>query len=599
MPARRPPTRIGSTDVARPEDVPAKALADAMPPGLGLSEILRETRNNPGKLMQLADEVRGHVRYGPPTPDDVDRARRTIDDALRRRELVAFGRHSLRRRGPINYPPELADLRAPPPSIPSDKDTSWFEALVVDAAQRPIAGLQVALDGAGEHRSGVTNGNGQVRFEHLAASVGSLRIVNAKSAKDALAERPPSAPVPPPEEADAVRLILGHDDLVAVLHAEAPRTIILVEPLPRVRLIGMHFDTNKAFLRPSALRGIGVVSSVCDENPTETLLVVGHTDTTGEEKYNLDLSLERAQAVVANLRKDTAAWEAWFDDSRPYQKRWGDHEIALMISALPCVQTVAGFQAWSNDARGTALEIDGVAGPLTRHALIAAYMDVEGEGVSEDTEVEVHGCGEYFPAETTGDGVASEENRRVEVFCFEGPVKPPRPGDEATPGEPEYPQWRDSVTETIDVTAEPMADVALRLLDRDYSPMAAAACRATWGTKEHARGTSDGNGIVDLMIPETVESFVVEWGEPQDRNAVEFMYRRVVQRPKDENEPALLQRLVNIGIRRAEDDTKTSVQKYQRVRKQDETGIMDDIRNELLAWHDDAVDPSRVPKGSG
>jgi len=67
----------------------------------------------------------------------------------------------------------------------------------------------------------------------------------------------------------------------------------------------------------------------------------------------------------------------------------------------------------------------------------------------------IHGCGEYFPLADAGDqggkdGVVAQENRRVEMFCFDEEVYPPAPGEKATKDEPEYAQWQRQVTEEDD-----------------------------------------------------------------------------------------------------------------------------------------------------
>jgi len=126
-----------------------------------------------------------------------------------------------------------------------------------------------------------------------------------------------------------------------------------------------------------------------------------------------------------------------------------------MISALPCEQTASGFQRWSNAARGTDLKPDGIAGPKTRKALVEAYMALDGTTLPSAIAPVIHGCGEYFPLADAGDqggkdGVVAQENRRVEMFCFDEEVYPPAPGEKATKDEPEYAQWQRQVTEEDD-----------------------------------------------------------------------------------------------------------------------------------------------------
>ncbi|MBK7402799.1 MAG: OmpA family protein [Myxococcales bacterium] len=111
----------------------------------------------------------------------------------------------------------------------------------------------------------------------------------------------------------------------------------------------MHFDTNKCFLRPSAMTAIKQLVAVYKANPTGKLLILGHTDTTADDDYNLDLSVERAEAIKAYLKDDVAAWEAWFGEGK--RQAVGATAGAQMITPLPCDHTVAGFQRWSNASR--------------------------------------------------------------------------------------------------------------------------------------------------------------------------------------------------------------------------------------------------------
>jgi hypothetical protein len=263
-----------------------------------------------------ASPARSVVRHGGCWVSSQLHARTTVGVRVRRHHDQA------RARSPPIELPALGDAEPTSPATSSDEtavDTSWFEATIVDVAGRPVSGLDVTFSAAGDTKRATTNGAGGVRFVGVPASIGSLRIVSVQAAKDALSERPPAPPIPDEAKADdvAARLAVGDDDLVASLHAETPRTIVLTIPLERIRLIGMHFDTNKAFLRETAMRGIRRVVQVYEENPTGKLLIVGHTDTVADDPYNLDLSVERAESVKAYLENDVEAWEAWFDEDKP------------------------------------------------------------------------------------------------------------------------------------------------------------------------------------------------------------------------------------------------------------------------------------------
>jgi hypothetical protein len=142
---------------------------------------------------------------------------------------------------------------------------------------------------------------------------------------------------------------------------------------------------------------------------------VGHTDTDGDEGFNLGLSLDRAEAVKAYLKDDVAAWEAWFGDGKSKEKRWGSGEVVHMSSALPCEKSIRGFQAWSNDTNGTSLDVDGDAGPSTRKELIKAYMALDGTTLPEAIEAVVHGPSVPITGETPADWNSVSEPRGAEA----------------------------------------------------------------------------------------------------------------------------------------------------------------------------------------
>jgi hypothetical protein len=241
----------------------------------------------------------------------------------------------------------------------------------------------------------------------------------------------------------------------------------------------MLFDTDKSFLLPGAMLGIRGLVNYFNEHPGSEVLVIGHTDTKGTDSYNLPLSVERAESIAAFLREDASAWMAWFDGDKPSEKRWDTREVQLMLTALPDTSTpfytppvdgtsgpkttaaIKQFQTFSNDNRGTSLKVDGIDGPLTRKALVEAYMAIEGTSLPDGTSLQTHGCGSFHPEVPTGPGVDEPQNRRAEVFLFTDGIKPP-PQRCAAPGCGEYPQWLAALVETIDLDATTM-DEALKL----------------------------------------------------------------------------------------------------------------------------------------
>ena len=70
---------------------------------------------------------------------------------------------------------------------------------------------------------------------------------------------------------------------------------------------GILFETDSAKLAPSAADLVRRISEVMKKNPNLKISVVGHTDSTGDYNYNLQLSERRAKAFVDALVKDGVA----------------------------------------------------------------------------------------------------------------------------------------------------------------------------------------------------------------------------------------------------------------------------------------------------
>jgi len=72
----------------------------------------------------------------------------------------------------------------------------------------------------------------------------------------------------------------------------------------KIILKGITFEFNKAVILPESKVVLGKVSASMKENPDVTVVISGHTDNVGDEEYNRDLSMQRAQAVKDWLVND-------------------------------------------------------------------------------------------------------------------------------------------------------------------------------------------------------------------------------------------------------------------------------------------------------
>jgi OOP family OmpA-OmpF porin len=61
--------------------------------------------------------------------------------------------------------------------------------------------------------------------------------------------------------------------------------------------LNVEFDTGKAIVKPKYYKDIQSVAEVMKKNPDMSVVIEGHTDNVGGEKYNLNLSQKRAEAI--------------------------------------------------------------------------------------------------------------------------------------------------------------------------------------------------------------------------------------------------------------------------------------------------------------
>lgn len=64
---------------------------------------------------------------------------------------------------------------------------------------------------------------------------------------------------------------------------------------------GILFDTDKANLKSVARTNLDGLAASLQKNPQTNILIVGHTDNTGTEEHNMDLSVRRAEAVKSYI----------------------------------------------------------------------------------------------------------------------------------------------------------------------------------------------------------------------------------------------------------------------------------------------------------
>jgi len=84
---------------------------------------------------------------------------------------------------------------------------------------------------------------------------------------------------------------------------------------------GVYFDTNKSEIKGPSATTLDRLAGIFKEYPKSNILVVGHTDSSGRDDYNLTLSEKRAKSVTNYLSTHGVANERfttkWKGETQP------------------------------------------------------------------------------------------------------------------------------------------------------------------------------------------------------------------------------------------------------------------------------------------
>jgi outer membrane protein OmpA-like peptidoglycan-associated protein len=92
----------------------------------------------------------------------------------------------------------------------------------------------------------------------------------------------------------------------------------------RVEVPGIYFDFDRATLKPESTPTLTMIAEMLRRQPQWRISIEGHTDNSGTDAYNQDLSMRRVNAVKAALVRDFAIASdrlatAGFGESRPVE----------------------------------------------------------------------------------------------------------------------------------------------------------------------------------------------------------------------------------------------------------------------------------------
>jgi len=237
------------------------------------------------------------------------------------------------------------------------------------------------------------------------------------------------------------------------------------------------FHHNSAVLLPSAPRGpsstegldvqpqeeqreisgLAVIRAAylyAGRNPGKRLIAAGHTDRSGPEYYNFQLSELRAKSVLHILLGERDPWVSLVLEKNKVEDIQQILKHVYVRYDWPCdpgtidniygSQTraaVRGFQETYNEEFDQSISTNGVMGRQTWGAVFDVYMRELSERLAEDGEETLDDwqskitfldpgkklvpCGESVPIDSPGmDGLRSQTNRRVELVFFDAEDPP-------------------------------------------------------------------------------------------------------------------------------------------------------------------------------
>jgi len=97
---------------------------------------------------------------------------------------------------------------------------------------------------------------------------------------------------------DVMETAMGHQPLSADEMGSG------LEQHGRVAVQNILFDIDSDDILPESAEALETIAGLMEDQPGLNLLVVGHTDNTGNFDYNLSLSMQRASSVVAYLTEE-------------------------------------------------------------------------------------------------------------------------------------------------------------------------------------------------------------------------------------------------------------------------------------------------------
>jgi len=153
------------------------------------------------------------------------------------------------------------------------------EVLVTDLKKKPYCGDKILFYGKKNHKivSGISNAKGVFVVQLPCGDIYDIKVSSVGEEQD---YNTLEIPTLGPGE--------SFQDMKLHVYYELPEEFTLQD---------LKFETAKAIIQPSSFSSLNLVADFLKRKPTMQIEIGGHTDSDGDDKMNLQLSKERANAV--------------------------------------------------------------------------------------------------------------------------------------------------------------------------------------------------------------------------------------------------------------------------------------------------------------
>lgn len=340
---------------------------------------------------------------------------------------------------------------APTPAAAAAPEVGSFEILILDDVGGPIEGIEMLFEAATGVQTGTTNAAGSARIDNAIGPV-KASIANVEQARQVMKPRFKAAREPKPfDDQNAVVRPLSERFDPIPLKANVPLPVLITPSIECHEIPGANFEFGRSYVRATAIEQLADIAQALRDTTDVRAMIFGHTDLSGSEALNKELSERRAKAIHALLTHDSKAWEQLFSgtaDGANWQEKWDLEETQNMLNALSCTddsgapltengkrdaptkQAIRRFQRGGfpdRPAEQRPLAENDFLGVDGRRALFLAYAKrISRQPIAPDRfapigDAPFMGCGEFNPLSLSA---RDEPSRRVNVFLFDPVAEP-------------------------------------------------------------------------------------------------------------------------------------------------------------------------------